>query len=111
MGKVSIIGLGHIGMNILQTFAQAGIDALGVEQDQSSIARGLERSKGNLETLIKKGKISPERRDEILSKMKVIKFKKLAVSDSRPVTALLPLLPPNKSFPFVEDRWGHSAHD
>ena len=73
MSKVSIIGLGHIGMNILQTFAQAGIDALGVEVDQSTIDRRLERSKNNLETLVKKGKISPERRDEVLSKMKVSK--------------------------------------
>ncbi|MDO8784618.1 MAG: 3-hydroxyacyl-CoA dehydrogenase NAD-binding domain-containing protein, partial [Syntrophales bacterium] len=73
MSKVSIIGLGHIGMNILQTFAQSGIDALGVEVDQSTIDRRLERSKNNLETLVKKGKISPERRDEVLSKMKVSK--------------------------------------
>jgi len=73
MSKASIIGLGHIGMNILQTFAQAGIDAVGVEIDQSSIDHGLERSKNNLETLVKKGKISLERRDDILSKMKVSK--------------------------------------
>ncbi|MFH0812014.1 MAG: 3-hydroxyacyl-CoA dehydrogenase NAD-binding domain-containing protein [Pseudomonadota bacterium] len=71
MSKVSIIGLGHIGMNILQTFAQANIDVLGIEIDKKIIERGLERSKKNLESLVKKEKISPERRDEILSKMKV----------------------------------------
>ena len=71
MSKVSIIGLGHIGMNILQTFAQANIDVLGIEIDKKIIERGLERSKKNLESLVKKKKISPERRDEVLSKMKV----------------------------------------
>jgi 3-hydroxyacyl-CoA dehydrogenase len=71
MSRVSIIGLGHIGMNILETFAQAGVDTVGVETDESSIARGLERSKSNLSGLVKKGKITPERQDDILSKMKV----------------------------------------
>lgn len=71
MSRVSVIGLGHIGMNILQTFAQAGVDTVGVETDESSIARGLERSKSNLSSLVKKGKITPERQEDILSKMKV----------------------------------------
>jgi len=73
MSKVSIIGLGHIGMNILQTFAQAEIDALGIEVDQKSIDHGLERTKNNLERLVKKGKITPEKRDEIISRMKISK--------------------------------------
>ena len=71
MSRVGIIGLGHIGMNILQTFAQAGVDAVGVETDESSIARGLERSKSNLSGLVKKGKITSERQEDILAKMKV----------------------------------------
>lgn len=71
MSRISIIGLGHIGMNILQTFAQADLDVLGIEIDRASVERGLKGCKTNLEGLVKKGKISPERRDEIVSKMKI----------------------------------------
>jgi len=73
MSSVSIVGLGHIGMNILQTFAQAGMDVLGVEVNQSSIDHGLERSKKNLDALVNKGKITGEKRDAILANMKVSK--------------------------------------
>ena len=78
MSRVGIIGLGHIGMNILQTFAQAGVDTVGVETDEPSIARGLERSKSNLSGLVKKGKITPERQEDILSKMKVSQISRIS---------------------------------
>jgi len=71
MSKVSIIGLGHIGMNILQTFAQAGMDVLGIEVSQSTIEHGLGRSRHNLESLVAKGKLDAEKRDAILAKMKI----------------------------------------
>jgi len=73
MSDVCIIGLGHIGMNILQTFAQAGMDVSGVEVSQSNIDHGLERSKNNLDALVKKEKITAEKRDAILARMKVSK--------------------------------------
>ncbi len=70
MSKVCIVGLGHIGMSILQAFAQAEVDVLGIETNQSSIDHGLEKVKSNLEMLVNKGKIDAARQDAILSGMK-----------------------------------------
>ncbi len=70
MSKICIVGLGHIGMSILQAFAQAQVDVLGIETNQSNIEHGLEKVKSNLAMLVNKGKIDAARQDAILSKMK-----------------------------------------
>jgi 3-hydroxybutyryl-CoA dehydrogenase len=70
MSKVCIVGLGHIGMSILQAFAQADMDVLGIETNQSSIDHGLEKAKSNLAMLVNKGKIDAVTQDAILAGMK-----------------------------------------
>ncbi len=70
MSKICIVGLGHIGMSILQAFAQAEVDVLGIETNQANIDHGLEKVKSNLEMLVNKGKIDAAKQDSILSGMK-----------------------------------------
>ncbi len=70
MSKICIVGLGHIGMSILQAFAQAEVDVLGIETNQSSIDHGLEKVRSNLDMLVNKGKIDAAKKDAILSGMK-----------------------------------------
>lgn len=71
MSSVCIVGLGHIGMSILQAIAQTEVNVLGIETNQSNIDHGLEKVKNNLDVLVKKGKIDEARKEEILARMKI----------------------------------------
>lgn len=67
--RVGIVGLGKVGMSIAQAFAQAGFHVRGVDADQDSIDRGIERVRKNLDFLVGRGKIEPTERDRILARM------------------------------------------
>ncbi len=70
---ISVIGLGNIGMNILQTFAQSGKEVLGVEFNQTAIDRYFKRSEENLSTQVSKGKMQAVEKEAVLGRMKITK--------------------------------------
>jgi len=70
-GMISIVGLGNIGMNILQTFAQAGKKVLGVEVNASTVEKYLKRTEENLAGLVARGKMGTDERDDVIEKMRI----------------------------------------
>ncbi|MDY6971752.1 MAG: 3-hydroxyacyl-CoA dehydrogenase family protein [Thermodesulfobacteriota bacterium] len=67
--KVTIIGLGKVGISIAQAFAQTGFKVSGVDMDQAAIEKGMKGVKQNLETLVSKKRIKPDEKTDILSRM------------------------------------------
>jgi 3-hydroxybutyryl-CoA dehydrogenase len=68
---VKVIGVGKVGMSIVQAFAQSGFNVYGVDVEQANIDRGLKKAKENLETLVSKGKMKMEEKEAILSRMEL----------------------------------------
>jgi 3-hydroxybutyryl-CoA dehydrogenase len=67
--KIGIIGIGKVGMSILQAFAQSGFNVLGVDVNKEMIENNFEKVKDNLNKLVKKGKFSTEEKENILKRM------------------------------------------
>ena len=67
--KVGIVGVGKVGMSIVQAFAQSGFKIHGMDIDQGNIDRGFKSVEQNLERLVSKGKMKLEEKDAILSKI------------------------------------------
>src|SRR3972149_1406521 len=67
--KVGIVGVGKVGMSIVQAFAQSGFKIHGMDIDQGNIDRGLKSVEQSLEKLVSKGKMKLEEKDAILSKI------------------------------------------
>lgn len=67
--RLRIIGLGKVGMSIAQALAQSGFSVQGMDVDQGNIDRGLKKVGLNLDTQVNKGKINPEGKSRILSRI------------------------------------------
>ncbi|MFH1124843.1 MAG: 3-hydroxyacyl-CoA dehydrogenase family protein [Pseudomonadota bacterium] len=67
--RLRIIGLGKVGMSIAQALAQSGFSVQGMDVDQGNIDRGLKKVGLNLDTQVNKGKINPEEKSRILSRI------------------------------------------
>ncbi|MDO8723199.1 MAG: 3-hydroxyacyl-CoA dehydrogenase family protein [Syntrophales bacterium] len=67
--KIGIVGVGKVGMSIVQAFAQSGFKIHGMDIDQGNIDRGLKSVGQNLESLVSKGKMKLEEKDAILSRI------------------------------------------
>ena len=65
--NVKIVGVGKVGMSIVQAFAQSGFKIHGVDIDQGNLDRGLKKTEQNLEALASRGKIKTDEKDAILS--------------------------------------------
>lgn len=67
--KVRIVGVGKVGMSIVQAFAQSGFSVCGMDIDQGNLDRGLKAVQGNLDFLVSKEKMAPSERDALLSRI------------------------------------------
>jgi 3-hydroxybutyryl-CoA dehydrogenase len=67
--KVRIVGVGKVGMGMIQAFAQSGFRIIGVDLDMAAIDRGVKAVAGNLQELVSKGRVSADERDRILARM------------------------------------------
>ena len=67
--RLKIIGLGKVGISIAQDLAQSGFSVQGMDVDRGNIDRGLKKVGLNLDTQVKKGKINPEEKNGILSRI------------------------------------------
>lgn len=67
--KACVIGAGTMGSGIAQAFAQAGHEVVLKEIQQENIDRGISIISKNLDRLVKKEKITSEKKDEILSRV------------------------------------------
>ena len=67
--KIVIIGVGKVGMSIAQAFAQSGFNVKGIDAKKENIENGFKKVKDNLQSLVKKGKITEEEKEKIVNRM------------------------------------------
>lgn len=69
--NIRIMGVGKVGMSIVQAFAQSGFKVKGMDIDQGIIDKGLKNVKENLQKLVSKGKMTEEEMDSVLKRMEL----------------------------------------
>jgi len=67
--KIKIVGVGKVGMSIVQAFAQSGFHLQGIDVDPENIQRGLGKTQKNLENMASKGKLKADEKEGILSRI------------------------------------------
>ena len=67
--EASIMGAGVMGMGIAQALAQQGFEVTVCDLERSMLERGLERTGKNLESLVRKEKITAEEAEKIVSRI------------------------------------------
>jgi 3-hydroxybutyryl-CoA dehydrogenase len=88
--KIAVLGAGLMGNGIAHVCAQAGYEVKMRDIDQKFIDKGLSIIKKNLERGLKKGKITQEEIDEILSRIIGVLNLKEAVKDADLVIEAIP---------------------
>lgn len=68
--KVNIIGAGVMGMGIAQALAQQGLEVTICDLERSILEKGLGRIRQNLESLVKKEKITAGEGEKVISRIK-----------------------------------------
>jgi len=79
--KIAVIGAGLMGAGISYVSRVSGYDVIMTDLDDDAIARGMSRLNGYVESGIKRGKLSPEEGERILSELVTTTDLKEAVSD------------------------------
>ncbi|MEH1125108.1 3-hydroxyacyl-CoA dehydrogenase family protein [Micromonospora sp. CPCC 206061] len=67
--SVGVVGLGTMGAGIVEVFARNGIDVLAVEISDAALERGRSTLTGSTDRAVAKGKLSPEDRDALQSRI------------------------------------------
>ncbi len=89
--KVAVVGAGIMGNGIAQTYAQAGFQVAMTDVEEKFLQRGLDTIKKSLGMMVKKGKISQEQADDVISKrIKTTLNLKEAISDADLVIEAIP---------------------
>ena len=70
-GKISVIGPGTMGSGIAQSFLQAGYSVVVVGRSEESIKKGAERISASMDKAIKKGAMSEQDKQKLLSMLKL----------------------------------------
>ncbi len=61
--RAAVLGAGTMGAGIAMCFANAGIPVRVIETDEAAMQRGLDRIRGTYEASVKRGSLTPEKRD------------------------------------------------
>ncbi len=67
--KVGVVGLGTMGAGIAEVLARAGIDVVGVELDDGTLARGLGHIRHSTDRAVGGGKLTEADRDALLGRI------------------------------------------
>ncbi|MFC5832332.1 3-hydroxyacyl-CoA dehydrogenase family protein [Nonomuraea insulae] len=67
--RVGVVGLGTMGAGIAEVFARAGLRVIGAEADAEALARGRGHLERSTSRAVDKGRLTPERREEILGRV------------------------------------------
>jgi 3-hydroxyacyl-CoA dehydrogenase len=65
--RAAVLGAGTMGAGIAMCFANAGIPVRVIETDAAAMERGIERIRGTYEASVKRGSLTPEKRDARLA--------------------------------------------
>ena len=79
--KIAVIGAGLMGAGISYVSRASGYDVIMTDLDDDALGRGMSRLNGYVESGIKRGKLSPEEGEKILSELVTTTDLKEAVSD------------------------------
>ncbi|WP_327675836.1 3-hydroxybutyryl-CoA dehydrogenase [Kitasatospora sp. NBC_00458] len=69
IARVGVIGCGLMGSGIAEVFARAGLEVLVAEATGEALEFGRTRLTNSLDTAVKRGKLTPEERDEALGRL------------------------------------------
>jgi enoyl-CoA hydratase/3-hydroxyacyl-CoA dehydrogenase len=69
ISKIGVIGAGHMGSGIAQKIAQEGMQVVLVDIKQAAVDKGIAGIRGLLEGGVKRGLFTPEKVEEILSRI------------------------------------------
>ncbi|WP_255720308.1 3-hydroxyacyl-CoA dehydrogenase family protein [Frankia sp. CiP3] len=67
--KVGVVGLGTMGAGITEVLARAGIEVVGVELDDETLARGLDHIRHSTERAVSRGKLTEADRDALFDRI------------------------------------------
>ncbi len=67
--SIGVVGLGTMGAGIVEVFARNGIDVIAVEISDDAMARGQLTLTRSTDRAVNKGKLAPEARDALLSRV------------------------------------------
>jgi 3-hydroxybutyryl-CoA dehydrogenase len=68
--KVRVVGVGKVGMSLVQALAQSGFSPVGVDISEEQIKKGMKELEESLAARVNKGKLTTDQKKEILSKIK-----------------------------------------
>src|SRR5688500_14873804 len=88
--RVAVIGAGTMGHGIAQVAASAGCEVVLVDTTAELAERGLERIRENLDDGIKRGKIEPAARDEMLARITASAAAESAVAGRQLIVEAVP---------------------
>jgi 3-hydroxybutyryl-CoA dehydrogenase len=71
VSRVAVVGCGMMGQGIVEVAAAAGIDVTAIKATPGNLEAPRESIKQSLERRVKKGKLTPEQRDEIMSRIQI----------------------------------------
>ncbi len=67
--RVGVVGLGTMGAGIVEVFSRSGLDVVGVEIDDDSLARGRGHLESSTSRAVRRGKLSESERDAIFGRI------------------------------------------
>lgn len=70
VGKLGVVGAGQMGSGIAEAAAVVGIHVVMRDLTQEALEKGARRIAGDLSRRVEKGKLTPQSREEILSRLK-----------------------------------------
>lgn len=88
--KVAVIGSGAMGNGIAQVCAQAGIKAVMVDIKQEFLDKGMATVTKSLDTLVSKGKMTAEKKAEVLGNLSTSLSNAEAVKDAQVIIEAVP---------------------
>jgi 3-hydroxyacyl-CoA dehydrogenase len=100
--KIAVIGSGAMGNGIAQICAQAGIKAVMVDIKQEFLDKGMATVNKSLDTLVGKGKLTAEKKAEIMGNLSTSLSNTEAVKDVQAVIEAVPEIMSLKKSVFAE---------
>jgi 3-hydroxybutyryl-CoA dehydrogenase len=104
MTTVAVIGLGTMGLGIVQVFAAAGYTVLATDSHAPARATAPDRLAAALAPRVESGKLTPEDRDAILSRVKIVDGPEAMAQAALAIEAVIEQLPAKQSLFAVLER-------
>jgi enoyl-CoA hydratase/3-hydroxyacyl-CoA dehydrogenase len=80
---IAVLGAGNMGSGIAQAFASAGYPVVVRDLTEKELARGRETIERNLNRSVERGRLRPEKRDQVLSAIEFTTELKVAAKNAR----------------------------